>query len=256
MKQVIFTADDFGLCPEVNAAVEKAHREGVLSAASLMVAAPAADDAVERARRLPRLKVGLHLTLVDGRPLLPAAKIPSLVDASGNFQTNLVGAGVRWFFSNAARRDLKKEIRAQFEAFRATGLALDHVNAHNQMHPHPTVLGIMLDLLREFGLNTIGVRVPREPPQPGLALWLWLMRRRLKNAHVRINDALVGLRDTGHLTEDRVLSALDKLQDGVSEFYFHPATAATAMLEANAPGYDRLGELHALTSRPPPWPSA
>jgi len=250
MKQVIFTADDFGLCPEVNAAVEKAHSEGVLSAASLMVGAPAAGDAVDRARRLPGLKVGLHLTLVDGQPLLPPVEIPSLVDVSGNFPSSLVGAGVRWFFSNAARHDLKKEIRAQFDAFRATGLALDHVNAHNHMHLHPTVLGIMLDLLREFGLSTTGVRVPREPPQPGLALWLWLMRRRLNTARRPINNVLVGLRDTGHLTEDRVLSALDNLQDGVSEFYFHPATAATAMLEANAPGYDRLGELHALTSRP------
>ncbi len=250
MKQVIFTADDFGLCTEVNAAVEKGHSEGVLSAASLMVAAPAAADALERARRLPRLKVGLHLTLVDGRPLLPAHEIPSLVDGTGLFSTNLVSAGIKWFFSPTARRDLKKEIRAQFEAFRATGLKLDHVNAHNHMHLHPTVLTIMLDLLREFGWQSAGVRVPREPPQPGLALWLWLMRRRLKNAGLRINDVLVGLRDTGHLTEDRVLSALDKLQDGVSEFYFHPATTATAMLEANAPGYDRLGELHALTSRP------
>ena len=113
MKQVIFTADDFGLCPEVNAAVEKAHREGVLSAASLMVAAPAADDAVERARRLPRLKVDLHLTLVDGRPLLPAAEIPSLVDASGNFQTNLVGTDVRCFFlQRRAPRSEKRNPRA------------------------------------------------------------------------------------------------------------------------------------------------
>jgi len=250
MKHVIFTADDFGLCAEVNAAVEKGHSHGVLSAASLMVAAPAAADAVERARQLPKLKVGLHLTLVDGKPLLPPTEIPALVDASGNFSTDLVGAGIKWFFSPTARRDLKKEIRAQFEAFRATGLALDHVNAHNHMHLHPTVLTIMLDLLREFGWQSAGVRVPREPPQPGLALWLWLMRRRLKNAGLRINDVLVGLRDTGYLTEDRVLSALDKLQDGVSEFYFHPATAATVLLEANAPGYNRLGELHALTSRP------
>jgi hopanoid biosynthesis associated protein HpnK len=250
MKQIIFTADDFGLCPEVNAAVERAHTGGVLSAASLMVGAAAAADAVERARRLPTLKIGLHLTLVDGRPLLPPSEIPSLVDGSGTFSANLVGAGIKWFFSHAARRDLKKEIRAQFEAFRATGLTLDHVNAHNHMHLHPTMLGIILDELRAAGSRNVGVRVPREPPQPGLAPWLWLMRRRLRNAGLPINDVLVGLRDTGHLTEARVLSALDTLQDGVSEFYFHPATAATADLEAAAPGCDRLGEFQALTSRP------
>ncbi len=248
MKQVIFTADDFGLCTEVNEAVERAHTGGVLSAASLMVAAPAALDAIARAKRLPSLKVGLHLTLVDGRPRLPPSEIPSLVDARGLFSADLVAAGMRWFFSPAARRDLKKEIRAQFEAFRDTGLALDHVNAHNHMHLHPTVLGMIIDLTSAFGVTA--VRLPAEPPQPGLALWLALMRRRLRAAGLRHNDVLVGLAHSGHITEARVLSALDRLQPGVSEFYFHPATASTPALEANAPGYDRLGELHALTSRP------
>ncbi len=248
MKQVIFTADDFGLCPEVNEAVELGHTKGVLSAASLMVAAPWAADAVERARRLPDLKVGLHLTLVDGTALLPPAEIPSLVDAAGTFSKNLAASGVHWFFSSAARRDLRKEIRAQFEAFRATGLALDHVNTHNHMHLHPTVLSMVLDLAREFAVP--GIRLPSEPPNGLLAPWLALMKSRLRNAGVKFNGTLVGLHASGHVTEARVLSALDKLQDGVTEFYFHPATAATSLLEANAPGYDRRGELQALTSRP------
>lgn len=248
MKQVIFTADDFGLCAEVNEAVERAHTNGVLSAASLMVAAPAAADAIARAKRLPKLKVGLHLTLVDGVPLLPPAEIPSLVDSQGAFSGDLVASGMKWFFSPAARRDLRKEIGAQFGAFRATDLALDHVNAHNHMHLHPTVLSVILENAQAFGVRAI--RIPAEPPQPVLAPWLALMRGRIRRAGLRANDVLVGLRETGHLTEDRVLSALDKLQDGVSEFYFHPATAATPALKAAAPDYDRLGELHALTSRP------
>jgi hopanoid biosynthesis associated protein HpnK len=248
MKRVIFTADDFGLCSEVNEAVEEGHTRGVLSAASLMVAAPAAQDAVARAKHLPRLKVGLHLTLVDGRPLLPPADIPALVDSGGAFSADLVGAGIKWFFSPAARRDLRKEIRAQFEAFRATGLKLDHVNAHNHMHLHPTVLKMVLDLAQEFGVPAI--RLPSEPPQPGLAPWLWLMRKRIRAAGLRTNDRVVGYHLTGHLTEDRVLSALDKLEDGVSEFYFHPAMRSTPALEAAAPGYNRIGELKALTSRP------
>jgi hopanoid biosynthesis associated protein HpnK len=248
MKQVIFTADDFGLCPEVNEAVERGHRDGVLSAASLMVAAPAAADAIARARRLPKLKVGLHLTLVDGMPLLPPGEIASLVGENGAFSTDLVASGVKWFFSPQARRDLRKEIGAQFAAFKASGLALDHVNAHNHMHLHPTVLSIILENAAAFGVR--GIRIPAEPPQPFLAPWLALMRGRIKRAGLRANDVLVGLRKTGHLTEDAVLSALDGLREGVSEFYFHPATTATAALEAAAPGYNRRGELHALTSRP------
>ncbi len=248
MKQVIFTADDFGLCLEVNEAVERAHTSGVLSAASLMVAAPAAADAIARAKRLPKLKVGLHLTLVDGSPLLPPAEVPSLVDARGAFSDDLVASGIKWFFSSAARRDLRKEIGAQFTAFRAAGIKLDHVNAHNHMHLHPTVLSIILENARAFDVRA--VRIPAEPPQLFLAPWLALMRGRIRRAGLRANDVLVGLRETGHLTEAAVLSALDNLQDGVSEFYFHPATAATPALRTAAPDYDRLGELHALTSRP------
>jgi len=75
LKQLIVTADDFGVAREVNDAVEVAHRGGVLTAASLMVSAPAAADAVERARRMPSLRVGLHLVLVDGRPVLPASAV-------------------------------------------------------------------------------------------------------------------------------------------------------------------------------------
>lgn len=243
---LIFTADDFGLCDEVNAAVERGHREGVLSAASLMVGAPAAADAIARARRMPRLAIGLHLTLVEGRPILPAAVLPALLKEDGTFHDNLVGAGVRWFFSRAARRQLRAEIRAQFEAFRATGLTLDHVNAHNHMHLHPTVLGIIIDLAREFDVRA--VRLPYEAPAAMLAPWMGLMRKRLARAGLHFNDRVVGLRTTGHVTADVVMRTLERPAPGVTEFYFHPAVTATPALETAAPGYDRTGELAAITS--------
>ena len=244
--RIIFTADDFGLCEEVNEAVEQGHRNGVLSAASLMIGAPAAADAVARARRLPRLGVGLHLTLVQGEPVLPAAAVPVLVKDDGTFHDNLVGAGVRWFFSPGARRQLKAEIRAQFEAFQATGLPLDHVNAHNHMHLHPTVLGLIIGAAREFDIPA--VRLPYEAPSPFLAPWIGLMRRRLTAAGLAFNDRVVGLHATGHVTADVVLRTLEAPEPGVTEFYFHPAVRTTPILEAAAPGYDRTGELAALTS--------
>ena len=138
MKRLIVTADDFGLAPAVNEAVEQGHRRGILSAASLMVAAPAAADAVARAKRLPKLGVGLHLVLVDGRPVLPPAEIPDLVGPDGRFLADPFRAGVKIFRNPAARRQMEREMRAQLEAFHATGLALDHVNAHHHFHTHPT----------------------------------------------------------------------------------------------------------------------
>ena len=104
MKKLIITADDFGLDQAVNDAVEAGHSRGVLTAASLMVTGAAAEDAVTRARRLPRLGVGLHLVLVDGTPALPPGQIPDLVDSSGKFRKDAVAAGIRIFCSGAARR--------------------------------------------------------------------------------------------------------------------------------------------------------
>lgn len=110
-KLLIVSADDFGLSTEVNEAVERAHRQGILQAASLMVSAPSSVDAVRRARELPALRVGLHLVLVNGRPTLSPKEVPRLVDRAGNFSNDLVRAGVNFFFRPGARRDLEAEIR-------------------------------------------------------------------------------------------------------------------------------------------------
>src|SRR5215813_259450 len=99
LKRLIITADDFGASLPINEAVEEGHRHGVLSAASLMVGGPAMADAVERARHLPLLGVGLHLTLVDGNPVLAPREIPSLVEPDGRFSDDPVRLGIKLFFS-------------------------------------------------------------------------------------------------------------------------------------------------------------
>ena len=155
MRQLIVTGDDFGLAVPVNEALEIAHRDGILRTASLMVGADAAEDALERARRLPSLRVGLHVVLVEGRPVLRPDEVPDLVDASGEFRTDLIASGFRFFFRRDVRRQLEVEIRAQFEAFQKTGLRLDHVNTHNHMHLHPTVLSLLLRIGREYGMDVL-----------------------------------------------------------------------------------------------------
>jgi hopanoid biosynthesis associated protein HpnK len=134
LKRLIVTADDFGAAREVNDAVEAAHRGGVLSAASLMVSAPAAADAIGRARRMPSLRIGLHVVLVEGRPVLPAFAVTHLVDGNGVFRSDMAALGAVLCFSRHARRQLAAEITAQFEAFRDTGLTLDPCNAHTHFH--------------------------------------------------------------------------------------------------------------------------
>ena len=244
---LIVTADDFGLHTAVNEAVEIAHRDGVLTAASLMVGAPAAADAVARARRLPRLRVGLHLVLADGAAVLPPSRIPSLVDASGRFGSRMAWDGVRFFFLPAVRRQLEAEIRAQFEAYAATGLPLDHVNSHKHFHLHPTVLSLILRVGQDYGLRA--VRLPAEAGAPALLRpWVRLLARRLDRAGIAHNDSVVGIARTGAMDEDVWLEALAGLPAGVTEIYVHPATVSGGIIASSMPGYRHAEELAALLS--------
>ena len=262
MKRLIVTADDFGLAPAVNEAVEEGHRRGILSAASLMVAASASSDAVARAKRLPKLGVGLHLVLVDGRPVLPPAEIPDLVGPDGRFPVDPFRAGVRIFLSRDARRQMEREMRAQLEAFHATGLALDHVNAHHHFHAHPTVADTLIRLAPEYGIKA--VRVPYERPvqawratgdRLASRLFAWLtqahwtgrLKRRLDRAGISHNDCVLGLSDSGAMGKERVKNYIEHLPDGVSELYVHPATAHWAGEDAWPGHYQCAGEFEALT---------
>ncbi|MGV8920748.1 MAG: hopanoid biosynthesis-associated protein HpnK [Pseudomonas sp.] len=243
--RLIVTADDFGLHPAVNEAVEQACRSGVLRAASLMVAGPAAADAISRAQDLPGLAVGLHLVLADGKAMLPPEQIPDLVDAQGRFDSAMVRNGVRFFFLPKVRTQLAAEIRAQFEAFAASGLTLDHVNAHKHFHLHPTVLSLILSIGREFGLRA--VRLPAEPGMgPWLRPWLRLMSWRLDRAGIVYNDHVFGLRHSGGMHEGVLLELLQRLPHGLSELYLHPATHGG--LTPGMADYRHADELAALLS--------
>lgn len=245
---LIITADDFGLHPSVNLAVERAYRDGVLSAASLMVAAPAAPDAVRRARANPGLRVGLHIVLADGRAMLPPAAIPDLVDSEGNFGSRMARDGLRFFLLPRVRRQLAAEVRAQFQAFARTGLQLDHVNAHKHFHLHPTVLSTIIDIGRPFGLRAL--RLPREQGAPVLLRpWIRLLERKLDAAGIAHNDYLAGLRCSGRYNEPALLDTLNTLPTtGIGEIYLHPALDSGATVSASAPAYRHADEFAALVS--------
>jgi hopanoid biosynthesis associated protein HpnK len=223
-----------------------------------MVSGVAAGDAVARARRLPSLRVGLHLVLVDGTPVLPPERIPDLVDAQARLRSDLAMAGVAIFLRRSVRRQLAAEIEAQFRAYRATGLPLDHVNAHHHYHLHPTVCTQMLDIGKRYGMSA--VRVPWESPRllAGIdsrsphrrhwlaAPWTALLRRRVRRHGLTSPDRVFGLAWSGAMTEQRIAGVLRYLPDGLTEIYSHPATAAGFAGAAN--GYRYADELAALTA--------
>jgi chitin disaccharide deacetylase len=253
---LIVTADDFGLAPEVNEAVETAHQKGILTAASLMVGAPAAADAVARARRLPSLRVGLHVVLIDGSPVSPPADLPALVDGSGAFRNDMVRASVRLFFDREARRQVAREIAAQFDAYAATGLPLDHVDCHKHWHMHPTIARLVMDIGQRYGMKAL--RVPYEPigalqgidgpaslRQPIVTTAAALrLQMRVRQRQLRASDRVFGLAWSGAMTEPRVAGLLARLPDGLTEIYTHPATSNS--FAGAVPGYRYTDELSAL----------
>ncbi len=166
--RLIINADDFGNSGEINRAVLKAHVDGVLTSASLMVAGRAASDAAAIARDIPSLAVGLHLTLSDGASVLGREIIPDLIDARGEFDSNPARAALKYYFSRSARRQLIHEIEAQFAAFADTGLPLSHVDGHQHLHAHPAVLPVVIEMALRYGAR--GIRIPHDPLMPNLRL--------------------------------------------------------------------------------------
>ncbi len=207
---------------------------------------------------LPRLRVGLHLALVDADPVLPGDVIPDLVDATGRFRSDMAAAGAAMFFYPGVKRQLAAEVEAQFAAYAGTGLALDHVNAHKHFHLHPTIAGAMLAAGARYGLRA--VRVPREPARlvrridasaplgvPMLtAPFTALLARRMRRAGLRVPDQVFGLAWSGGMTAERIAAVLRHLPPGVTELYTHPATAGGFV--GAAPGYQYAEELAALTA--------
>ena len=256
-RRVIFSADDFGLSESVNEGIEQAHRDGLLASASLMVAGPAAADAVRRARAMPMLRVGLHVVVIEGASTLHPRDIPDLVDSHGQFSSDQLRLGLRYGFLPGVRHQLRAEINAQFDAFAATGLTLDHADAHKHMHLHPAVAAMIIDAGWEHGLRAL--RIPSEPvdvmaacgvpPSLGaraLQAWTHVLRRQARRVGLVVNDHVFGIAWSGAMTSDRLLRLAPRLPEGVSEIYFHPAKRRCGLLDRLMPAYAHEEELAAL----------
>ncbi len=259
-RQVIITGDDFGLSPSVNTAIIQAHREGILTSASLMINGPACQGAVELAQVHPSLCLGLHLTLIQGRAVLPHRHIPHLVDNQGNFRREPVSAGLLYFFSRRAREEIRAELEAQVKKMLQAGLSPRFLNGHLNIHLHPAVWPVVRRLAANY--NIPAVRLARENLQVTLSLnsqrpayktahaliFAWLSRRaEITAGTLKTNDHLFGLLNDGAMDEAFLLGLLPKLALGVTEIYCHPATFPAQVPDWPS-HYRPLDELHALTS--------
>lgn len=256
MKAVIFNADDFGATPKINAAVRRAHTDGVLTSASLMVNEPAAAEAVEIARSHPTLAVGLHVTLSEGHAALSHRDIPHLTNNQQRFCDSPAAAGMVYFFSRAARQEVAREVEEQFRRFAMTGLSFSHVDGHRHLHLHPVVWDAVIAQCEAYGVRRI--RIPYEEFRPATrerlaARWLeWLVFRALRRRCLRrlqgrgfcVADRVYGHLETGCMNICYLLNLLEHLGGKTNEIYLHPGSVHARPVPSNSSGMDV--ELEAL----------
>lgn len=234
----VVNADDFGESHDVNMAIVRSHQNGILTTTSLMVGGSGFQDALELAEQNPELRIGLHCTLVQDKSCLPPKDIPDLVNSQGYFPPDPITASKIWLGKPDIGRQIRLELRAQFERFLETDLDLDHVNSHFHFHMHPQFFNAMLELCEEYKLQT-HIRIPYE--SPWLAFRLdssdvvrklgyiakfnlpsVLHKARLRRRGYPVIDGVLGLFQTGHITPKYLVKMLQKAPAGTYELYAHP----------------------------------
>ena len=236
MTRLIVNADDFGRAPGVNAGIVRAHRTGIVTATTLMVVAPASEDAARIARSTPSLDVGLHLTLTYGRPVTDPERIPSLVDPDGAFPRDpsaFIGRG------RATRDQALIEYRGQHAlATELLGHTPTHLDTHHWLHDEPALEWAIVALARETGA---AVR-PHDDAQ----------RDRLRAAGLRTVDRYRrDFQHAGNVDVAMLERILDEIADepgsGVTELGCHPGEPDAELERTSAYATLRVNELATLT---------
>src|SRR5712692_800521 len=224
---LLITADDFGLCPEVDDAICLLHDQGTVLRTSLIVNTDGFDHSVDRLRRRPRLQAGIHLNLTDGRPVLPPTEVPSLVNAQGAF---IGGRHYGVLFRILAGRfrlaHIRAEWRAQAARAKQAGIRLSHLNSHGHLHLLPRLHAIVLDLMEEFQIPFVRVllsvvAVSLKTKRTCNARLVRDMQRR--GIPVRYPERVIGLLRRGSVSRSMILEALRHGGNGPSELIVHPS---------------------------------
>jgi len=234
--RILINADDFGMTDGHNLAVYRAHTEGILNRASLLCNGQAFEEAVEIAKQLPSLGVGLHLSVNEGQPLTPAKEIPHLTRPDGEFHDDLKSLVFKWLRGKPLGAEAAIEWRVQVERAQRSGLNISHFDSHKHVHLIPPLLEVAIHLAKEKHVSYL--RLPlelaalRRGPM-GAALWLLALRarRRLDMAGLEYADRFVGIGVTGKMVKKHLQVALDGARHGLTEIMVHPALPTPSFLE-------------------------
>ena len=257
MKQIILNADDFGRHALINRAVEQGVTRGVLRSATIMPGGAAFEDAAALTRRTPALGVGIHLTLVNGNPVLPPAEIPSLVTEAGVFVDDHTALTVRVLRGSVNLAEVRAELAAQLRRVEAAGIHPTHADSHQHMHVLPGVIDIALDLCRDAQIPAM--RAPRAPlfagdfggigqliGRAGLSVLAHRAAAKAKARGIRVPDHFAGI-VAGEAVDTATLTQIAaQLGNGVTEVMLHPGTDNAVLIRDCLWNHDFEAELAAV----------
>jgi predicted glycoside hydrolase/deacetylase ChbG (UPF0249 family) len=264
LRRLVVNADDLGLTVGVNDGIFDAHDRGVLTSASVFANARATSDALARALRRPSLGVGCHLTLVDGQPTLPPARVPSLIEDDGEFRRSWKPFIVCCLLGRISLVEVEQELTAQIDRIRSAGLTLTHLDAHKHVHAYPPIFAIVTRLAERFRIPVVRVpferwsnlhgdstqkRTARSQALMNAATlpWAWRDHRSAARAGVR-TPHFVGRTHTGVLSAQALAAMVRAVLPGVTELMVHPGYVDEALVRLNTRLLDaRADEVDLLT---------
>lgn len=262
MKQLIINADDFGLHENINLGIIEGHNKGCITSTTIMAGAPAFEHAAALAAEHPQLGVGIHLTLVGGRPVTNPEYVKSLVDNEGIlcdsyplFLKKICLGGIRL-------DDVQRELTAQVNKALSAGIQITHLDSHQHMHIVPGILEVVLNIAKEFKI--CAMRIPAEPlffrggfkagmgriiGRSGLSMLSSLARVKARNNGLAVPDSFYGMLAGGSMDARLLLNIIGSLPDGVAEVMIHPGLGEDILKNTFNWGYHWQQELNAVTSQ-------
>lgn len=261
MKYLIINADDYGLDENINQGIIRAYSKGIVTSTTILANGEAFFSGITALKENPGLGVGVHLTLVNGRPLSSPAKVPSLINRDGNFYANYKEFFSRFLIGKINLSEVRTEWVKQILYVQNQGLKVTHLDSHQHLHIFPGISNIVTDLAREFHIQRI--RLPKENiwffgeafpsvsrlfSRDILTSISFLSKFYFLKQNLVVSEYFYGMLWGGHLNENRLITIVQQLPLGISEIMTHPGLNNHALEQKLAWGYNWEEELAALTS--------
>lgn len=259
IKRLIVNADDLALHPLVNRAVFRAHREGIVTSATILAGGTAFSDAVNSLKDHPSLGVGIHLCLVDQKPVTDPQKIPSLVNFEGRLWKDYSVFLKRYLSGRINKSEVRIELESQIKKALDRGIQLTHMDSHQHLHILPGLTPIFAEIGRKYGMKK--VRIPRESislPEKSSSkvrnLQGWIVarlaeksRRVFYQAGLSSTDNFFGFSTGGNMSKETWLKLIPALLPGITEVMVHPGEENSTLKSATGVSYHWVEETAALT---------